>query len=43
MSDEFLKNLNQVIQTIINPEIPFTQTEEIRDCEYCPYKKICHR
>lgn len=39
----FIDNLNQLISDIYNPDISFSQTEETRNCEYCPFKKICHR
>ena len=39
----FTESLNQLINDIFNPDISFSQTEEIRNCEYCAYKKICHR
>ncbi|MCK5169105.1 MAG: PD-(D/E)XK nuclease family protein, partial [Bacteroidales bacterium] len=39
----FLDNLNKLISDIYNPNISFSQTEETRNCEYCAYKKICHR
>ena len=43
LSEEFIKNLNQLVSNIFNPEISFTQTEETKNCEYCAFSKICHR
>ncbi|HSH51107.1 MAG TPA: PD-(D/E)XK nuclease family protein, partial [Bacteroidales bacterium] len=43
VAGEYLQNLTRLIEEIFNPEIAFTQTDEISHCEYCPYKKICHR
>ena len=43
VSSDYLNNLNQLISNIFNPDISFSQTEEIRNCEYCAYRKICHR
>ncbi|MEO5571784.1 MAG: PD-(D/E)XK nuclease family protein [Bacteroidia bacterium] len=38
--ESFLKNL---IVEIMNPVIRFSQTEDEKRCEYCPYKEICNR
>ena len=38
--ESFLKNL---IVEIMNPVIPFSQTDDEKRCEYCPYKEICNR
>jgi CRISPR/Cas system-associated exonuclease Cas4 (RecB family) len=38
--DESLKNL---LSEIFSNDIPFIQTGEIENCEYCPYKLICGR
>lgn len=35
--------LASVLDEIFSPEIPFTQTEETKRCEYCPYKVMCVR
>ncbi len=43
VADNYLENLNQLISDIFNPDISFSQTEEVRNCEYCAYRKICHR
>ncbi len=43
IAQEYFDKLNELIQTIFNPEITFTQTEEARNCEYCEFKMICHR
>jgi hypothetical protein len=43
IADDFTDKLSQLIHDIFNPEIAFTQTEEIRNCQYCAYRKICHR
>ncbi len=40
---EYLEYLNELIYDIFNPDAAFTQTEETSHCEYCPYRKICHR
>ena len=38
--ESFLKNL---IGEIMNAAIPFSQTDDEKRCEYCPYKEICNR
>ncbi len=41
--DEFEDNLKNLISTIMNPAIPFNQTEDYRKCGYCDFKNICNR
>ncbi len=43
ISDEYPEQLSQLIQKIFDPNEAFKQTKETRNCEYCPYRKICHR
>ncbi len=43
VADNYIEYLSQLISDIFNPDISFSQTEETRNCEYCAYKKICHR
>lgn len=43
IEQEYLDKLNKLIQDIFNAEKPFKQTEEIRNCDYCEFKKICHK
>jgi PD-(D/E)XK nuclease superfamily protein len=43
ISEDFNKNLNELVSDVFNPEISFTQTEETKNCEYCAFSKICHR
>ena len=33
--------LTQIITDLLNPEIPFVQTSEIKTCERCDFKGIC--
>ena len=35
--------LQQLLQNIFNESIPFNQTEDVKHCEYCPFKGICNR
>ena len=47
MNDEmeatFHKKLQSLIEEILNPEIPFSQTENLKKCTFCPYSVICQR
>ncbi len=35
--------LKGILDEIMNPEIPFSQTSDIKRCEFCDYKIICNR
>lgn len=39
----FMENLGLLLQRLFDPTIPFEQTDQVKKCEYCPYKGICHR
>ncbi len=39
----FHDNLVHIIEEILDPAIPFTQTSEINKCTWCPYTTICQR
>lgn len=41
--NDFRILLQQLLQEIFNPDIPFTQTEIISKCEYCDFKSLCKR
>ena len=34
---------HQIASEIVNPEIPFEKTNDVKRCQYCDYKAICHR
>lgn len=38
---EFKEGLESIISEILNPQIPFVQTENLKSCDYCPFKQIC--
>ena len=40
---DFRAHLSDCLEEIFNPEIPFTQTENIKTCQYCPYIGVCNR
>lgn len=35
--------LDELIDTLLNPEIPFTQTQDENQCKNCAFKMICYR
>jgi len=37
----FEQELLQFLEGLFNPNIPFNQTEEKKNCQYCPYMNIC--
>jgi ATP-dependent helicase/DNAse subunit B len=41
--DEFEALLNEKVEELFNKNIPFTQTENPKNCEYCPFKDLCGR
>ncbi len=40
---DFAEKLTTCLEEIFDENIPFTQTENINSCEWCPFKKICKR
>ncbi len=40
---EFEARLRELLEELFNPEQPFDQTTQIKNCEYCPYTRICYR
>ncbi len=43
MMDEFEERLKLLLEEIFNPALSFTQTEDLKQCSYCPYAAICKR
>lgn len=47
ISDEILEiykdKLKETFAELFNPEVPFSQTEDVDRCKYCPYSQICNR
>jgi len=41
--DAYQLMLRQLIEEILDPEVPFNQTEELKKCTWCPYTTICQR
>lgn len=40
---DFEKELTVLLNEILNTDIPFQQTDDLKRCEYCPYISICGR
>ena len=43
VEEEFRTGITGLLTEIFDPGIPFTQTEELKKCEFCPFKEICGR
>ncbi|WP_288369320.1 PD-(D/E)XK nuclease family protein [uncultured Algoriphagus sp.] len=43
VEEEFVSGLSAMLGEILNPEVPFSQTEDEEKCKYCAYKEICGR
>lgn len=41
--EEYEAELKGLLEEMYDPETPFSQTEDLKKCEYCPYKEICGR
>ncbi len=41
--DEFEVLMNDKIEELFDKNIPFKQTENVKNCEYCPFKDLCER
>ena len=41
--EDYTAQLKGLLEEMYNPEVPFSQTEDLKKCEYCPYKEICGR
>ena len=41
--EEYTTGLKGLLEELYNPEVPFSQTEDLNKCKYCPYKEICGR
>ncbi len=42
-AEEFEKGLRGLLEEIVDPLIPFDQTEDKKKCTYCAYKELCGR
>ncbi|MDD3357203.1 MAG: PD-(D/E)XK nuclease family protein [Dysgonamonadaceae bacterium] len=41
--EEFESLFNEKITELFNKEIPFMQTENVKNCQYCPFREMCGR
>jgi ATP-dependent exoDNAse (exonuclease V) beta subunit len=41
--EEYVAGLKGLLEEMYNPGVPFSQTDDLKKCEYCPYKEICGR
>jgi hypothetical protein len=42
-SQEYEIGLKETLEELFDPSVPFSQTEIVKKCEYCPYQVICGR
>ncbi|MBK7888189.1 MAG: PD-(D/E)XK nuclease family protein [Bacteroidetes bacterium] len=40
---QFIDGLKNLLSQLFNPEIPFSQTSDLKRCRYCDYKGLCQR
>lgn len=40
---EYTAYLKGLLEEMYDPGIPFSQTEDLKKCEYCPYREMCGR
>ncbi|MFA6812700.1 MAG: PD-(D/E)XK nuclease family protein [Bacteroidaceae bacterium] len=41
--EEFRGYLDRLLKEIFDPKSPFTQTDDLKECAYCDFKRICKR
>ncbi|MCK5765293.1 MAG: PD-(D/E)XK nuclease family protein [Bacteroidales bacterium] len=41
--EEFEDHLMGLLMEIVDPDIPFAQTEDESRCKYCNFKTICNK
>lgn len=42
-AEDYLSQLQSLLEEIFNPGVPFYQTDNLRKCSYCAYRGMCHR
>ncbi|MCR9014671.1 PD-(D/E)XK nuclease family protein [Aquiflexum gelatinilyticum] len=40
---EYESGLRKMLEEMYDPEVPFSQTDDLKKCVYCPYSGICGR
>lgn len=43
MEQRFRRYVRELIREILDPEIPFAQTDDIDNCQYCDFAELCQR
>ncbi len=43
LSEEFSNRLIQTLEDLYNDKTEYTQTDDPKVCEFCPYARICHK
>jgi CRISPR/Cas system-associated exonuclease Cas4 (RecB family) len=43
VKDEFVAEVDKLINEIYNQDVPFNGTEDLDKCKFCPYKVLCGR
>lgn len=41
LMDKFTEEMQDMLGTLFDPEIPFTQTPDVADCKFCHFKELC--
>jgi hypothetical protein len=41
--EEYEAGLKGLLEEMYDPSVSFSQTDDLKKCEYCPYKEICGR
>lgn len=41
--DEFISLFNSCLEEIFNPEQPFVQTKNTKNCQWCAFRELCNR
>lgn len=41
--EAYEEGLKGLLEEMYDPEVPFSQTDDVEKCKYCPYKEMCGR
>ena len=39
---EFTQALTGLLSELYDPTVPFTQTDDLKKCDYCPFVRLCY-
>lgn len=42
-AEEFEEKLKNLLEELVDPAIPFSQTSDVQNCKFCEYNGICNR